>query len=395
MESSIERNRKMIEEYRNISRSSFAQQEKLDELTAENDEIMRELGPGQQAEKLILERPVLSNYLSGFSSELERGVEFADEAETEDIRLSLPVPPGTVRKEKLTRAEVEKLVAEKKNYLAPDDKQVRNVTVSTNGHLKTSEAEEMLKRIAKDPGWRITSNMDTGIIGIITSETARKSRSGKAVQASSVPPYVHAAAMANLKTLFRNAALGVIHQGQYEKDRTLAAMYRFYCGMLYEGQQYGVKITARGYVDGNNFIYTVEAHDIEIISENKNPNSFKSSGVSDGIVSDSDALTEKFNAFSEKIKSQTEKKPLQSPGEARIANFPENSQPVAPADISEGGGRQSSHEENLPPNTLQFSAFFEKFKPHDEIIGEKYRDNPKAQRGGADEEIKLSVTPKT
>ena len=393
-ESSIERNRKMIEEYRTISRSSFAQQEKLDELTAENDEIMRELGPGQQAEKLISERPVLSNYLSGFSSELERGVEFADEAETEDIRLSLPpVPPGTVRKEKLTRAEVEKLVAEKKNYLAPDDKQVRNVTVSTDRHLKTSEAEEMLKRIAKDPGWRITTNMDTGIIGIITSETARKSRSGKAVQASSVPPYVHAAAMANLKTLFRNAALGVIHQGQYEKDRTLAAMYRFYCGMLYEGQQYGVKITARGYVDGNNFIYTVEAHDIEIISENKNPNSFKSSGVSDGIVSDSDALTEKFNAFSEKIKSQTEKKPLQSPGEARIANFPENSQPVAPADISEGGGRQSSHEENLPPNTLQFSAFFEKFKPHDEIIGEKYRDNPKAQRGGADEEIKLSVTP--
>lgn len=393
-ESSIERNRKMIEEYRTISRSSFAQQEKLDEFTAENDEIMRELGPGQQEEKLILERPVLSNYLSGFSSELERGVEFSDEAETEDIRLSLPpVPPGTARKEKLTRAEVEKLVAEKKNYLAPDDKQVRNVTVSTDRHLKTSEAEEMLKRIAANPMLRITSNMDTGIIGIITSETARKSRSGKAVQASSVPPYVHATAMANLKTLFRNAALGVIHQGQYEKDRTLAAMYRFYCGMLYEGQQYGVKITARGYVDGNNFIYTVEAHDIEIISENKNPNSFKSSGVSDGIVSDSDALTEKFNAFSEKIKSQTEKKPLQSPGEARIANFPENSQPVAPADISEGGGRQSSHEENLPPNTLQFSAFFEKFKPHDEIIGEKYRDNPKAQRGGADEEIKLSVTP--
>ncbi|PVY33322.1 hypothetical protein C8D82_15217 [Victivallis vadensis] len=309
------------------------------------------------------------------------------------VLFSLPeklLPPGTVRKEKLTRAEVEKLVAGKKNYLAPDDKPIRNVTVSTDRHLKTSEAEAMLKRIARDPGWRITSNMDTGIIGIITSETARKSRSGKAVQASSVPPYVHAAAMANLKTLFRNAALGVIHQGQYEKDRTLAAMYRFYCGMLYEGQQYGVKITARGYVDGNNFIYTVEAHDIEIISENKNPNSFKSSGVSDGIVSDSDALTEKFNAFSEKIKSQTEKKPLQSPGEARIANFPENSQPVAPADISEGGGRQSSHEENLPPNTLQFSAFFEKFKPHDEIIGEKYRDNPKAQHG----EIKLSVSQK-
>ena len=309
------------------------------------------------------------------------------------VLFSLPeklLPPGTVRKEKLTRAEVEKLVAGKKNYLAPDDKPVRNVTVSTDRHLKTSEAEEMLKRIAANPMLRITSNMDTGIIGIITSETARKSRSGKAVQASSVPPYVHAAAMANLKTLFRNAALGVIHQGQYEKDRTLAAMYRFYCGMLYEGQQYGVKITARGYVDGNNFIYTVEAHDIEIISENKNPNSFKSSGVSDGIVSDSDALTEKFNAFSEKIKSQTEKKPLQSPGEARIANFPENSQPVAPADISEGGGRQSSHEENLPPNTLQFSAFFEKFKPHDEIIGEKYRDNPKAQHG----EIKLSVSQK-
>ena len=362
-ESSIERNRKMIEEYRTISRSSFAQQEKLDELTAENDEIMRELGPGQQAEKLISERPVLSNYLSGFSSELERGVEFADEAETEDIRLSLPpVPPGTVRKEKLTRAEVEKLVAEKKNYLAPDDKQVRNVTVSTDRHLKTSEAEEMLKRIAKDPGWRITTNMDTGIIGIITSETARKSRSGKAVQASSVPPYVHAAAMANLKTLFRNAALGVIHRGWYVNDYVtggdkLQAMARFYVGMQYEGNQYGVKITAKILESGKNNLYSIEAHDIEVIPD------------------------------------YAKKEPLQSPGEARIANFPENSQPVAPADISEGGGRQSSHEENLPPNTLQFSAFFEKFKPHDEIIGEKYRDNPKAQRGGADEEIKLSVTP--
>nr|DAS73004.1 MAG TPA: Chromatin remodeling complex ATPase [Caudoviricetes sp.] len=362
-ESSIERNRKMIEEYRTISRSSFAQQEKLDELTAENDEIMRELGPGQQEEKLILERPVLSNYLSGFSSELERGVEFSDEAETEDIRLSLPpVPPGTVRKEKLTRAEVEKLVAEKKNYLAPDDKQVRNVTVSTDRHLKTSEAEEMLKRIAKDPGWRITTNMDTGIIGIITSETARKSRSGKAVQASSVPPYVHAAAMANLKTLFRNAALGVIHRGWYVNDYVtggdkLQAMARFYVGMQYEGNQYGVKITAKILESGKNNLYSIEAHDIEVIPD------------------------------------YAKKEPLQSPGEARIANFPENSQPVAPADISEGGGRQSSHEENLPPNTLQFSAFFEKFKPHDEIIGEKYRDNPKAQRGGADEEIKLSVTP--
>ena len=361
-ESSIERNRKMIEEYRTISRSSFAQQEKLDELTAENDEIMRELGPGQQAEKLISERPVLSNYLSGFSSELERGMEFSDEAETEDIRLSLPVPPGTVRKEKLTKTEVEKLVAEKKNYLAPDDKQVRNVTVSTNGHLKTSEAEEMLKRIAKDPGWRITTNMDTGIIGIITSETARKSRSGKAVQASSVPPYVHAAAMANLKTLFRNAALGVIHRGWYVNDYVtggdkLQAMARFYVGMQYEGNQYGVKITAKILESGKNNLYSIEAHDIEVIPD------------------------------------YAKKEPLQSPGEARIANFPENSQPVAPADISEGGGRQSSHEENLPPNTLQFSAFFEKFKPHDEIIGEKYRDNPKAQRGGADEEIKLSVTP--
>lgn len=277
------------------------------------------------------------------------------------VLFSLPeklLPPGTVRKEKLTRAEVEKLVAEKKNYLAPDDKPVRNVTVSTDRHLKTSEAEAMLKGIAANPMLRITSNMDTGIVGIITSETARKSRSGKAVQASSVPAYVHAAAMANLKTLFRNAALGVIHRGWYANDYVtggdkLQAMARFYVGMQYEGNQYGVKITAKILESGKNNLYSIEAHDIEVIPD------------------------------------YAKKEPLQSPGEARIANFPENSQPVAPADISEGGGRQSSHEENLPPNTLQFSAFFEKFKPHDEIIGEKYRDNPKAQHG----EIKLSLPP--
>lgn len=357
VESSIERNRKMIEEYRTISRSSFAQQEKLDELTAENDEIMRELGPGQQAEKLILERPVLSNYLSGFSSELERGVEFADEAETEDIRLSLPVPPGTVRKEKLTRAEVEKLVAEKKNYLAPDDKPVRNVTVSTDRHLKTSEAEAMLKGIAQDPIRRITSNIDTGMVGIITTETARKSRSGKAVQASSVPPYVHAAAMANLKPLFRNAALGVIQQGRYENDAdTLDGLYRFYVGMRYEDQQYGVKITAKAYKNGKNTLYSVEAHDIEVFPET------------------------------------AEKKPLRENGEGEKGrpNYSAGPQSHALAENGKGG-------EHLPVKgialTLQFKDFFEKFKPHDEIIGEKYRDNPKAQRGGADEEIKLSVTP--
>ena len=339
------------------------------------------------------------------------------------VLFSLPeklLPPGTVRKEKLTRAEVEKLVAEKKNYLAPDDKPVRNVTVSTDRHLKTSEAEEMLKGIAANPMLRITSNMDTGIVGIITSETARKSRSGKAVQASSVPPYVHAAAMANLKTLFRNAALGVIHQNWYldpadPQSTDVAAMLRLYVGMEYEGAQYGVKITAKSLTNKEHRLYSVEAHDIEIFreaAENKKPlreNGEDEKGYLFSTDPQSHALAEnpargvrqtsskgdlprnsiQPNAFSEKIKSQTEKKPLQSPGEARIANFPENSQPVAPADISEGGGRQSSHEENLPPNTLQFSAFFEKFKPHDEIIGEKYRDNPKAQHG----EIKLSLPP--
>ena len=336
--------------------------------------------------------------------------------DSEKVKFSLPeklLPPGTVRKEKLTRAEVEKLVAGKKNYLAPDDKPVRNVTVSTDRHLKTSEAEAMLKGIAANPMLRITSNMDTGIVGIITSETARKSRSGKAVQASSVPAYVHAAAMANLKTLFRNAALGVIQQGRYENDAdTLDGLCRFYAGMRYEDQQYGVKITAKAYKNGKNTLYSVEAHDIEVLPETAEKKPLRENGEGEkGYLFSTDpqshalaengkggehlpakgiALTKQFNAFSEKIKSQTEKKPLQSPGEARIANFPENSQPVAPADISEGGGRQSSHEENLPPNTLQFSAFFEKFKPHDEIIGEKYRDNPKAQHG----EIKLSVSQK-
>ena len=336
--------------------------------------------------------------------------------DSEKVKFSLPeklLPPGTVRKEKLTRAEVEKLVAGKKNYLAPDDKPVRNVTVSTDRHLKTSEAEAMLKGIAQDPIRRITSNIDTGMVGIITTETARKSRSGKAVQASSVPPYVHAAAMANLKPLFRNAALGVIQQGRYENDAdTLDGLYRFYVGMRYEDQQYGVKITAKAYKNGKNTLYSVEAHDIEVLPETAEKKPLRENGEGEkGYLFSTDpqshalaengkggehlpakgiALTKQFNAFSEKIKSQTEKKPLQSPGEARIANFPENSQPVAPADISEGGGRQSSHEENLPPNTLQFSAFFEKFKPHDEIIGEKYRDNPKAQHG----EIKLSVSQK-
>lgn len=332
------------------------------------------------------------------------------------VLFSLPeklLPPGTVRKEKLTRAEVEKLVAEKKNYLAPDDKPVRNVTVSTDRHLKTSEAEAMLKGIAANPMLRITSNMDTGIVGIITSETARKSRSGKAVQASSVPAYVHAAAMANLKTLFRNAALGVIQQGRYENDAdTLDGLCRFYAGMRYEDQQYGVKITAKAYKNGKNTLYSVEAHDIEVLPETAEKKPLRENGEGEkGYLFSTDpqshalaengkggehlpakgiALTKQFNAFSEKIKSQTEKKPLQSPGEARIANFPENSQPVAPADISEGGGRQTSSKGDLPPNTLQFSAFFEKFKPHDEIIGEKYRDNPKAQHG----EIKLSVSQK-
>lgn len=245
------------------------------------------------------------------------------------------MPPGTVRKEKLTKAEVEKLVAEKKNYLAPDDKPVRNVTVSTDRHLKTSEAETMLKRIADDPGWRITTNVDTGIVGVINYDTARKSRSGKAVQASSVPPYVHAAAMANLKTLFRNAALGVIHRNWYEKNQILngdkiRAMARFYVGMRYEGEQYGVKITAKFMESGRNNLYSIEAHDIEVFPET------------------------------------TEKKPPQSPGEARTASFPDSLRSVPFPDITERGGQQLSQKENLLQNSIQSNAFTEKIKSQTE-----------------------------
>ena len=339
------------------------------------------------------------------------------------VLFSLPeklLPPGTVRKEKLTRAEVEKLVAEKKNYLAPDDKPVRNVTVSTDRHLKTSEAEAMLKGIAANPMLRITSNMDTGIVGIITSETARKSRSGKAVQASSVPPYVHAAAMANLKTLFRNAALGVIHQNWYldpadPQSTDVAAMLRLYVGMEYEGAQYGVKITAKSLTNKEHRLYSVEAHDIEIFreaAENKKPLRENGEGEKGYLFStdpQSHALAEnpargvrqtsskgdlprnsiQPNAFSEKIKSQTEKKPLRENGEGEKGrpNYSAGPQSHALAENGKGG-------EHLPVKgialTLQFKDFFEKFKPHDEIIGEKYRDNPKAQHG----EIKLSVSQK-
>ncbi len=168
------------------------------------------------------------------------------------------------------------------NAMASSDTPVETVSISTPKHYLTSQADTILRaRIRKEQektgsNYLKVSNRMTGMTARITTGSASKMRSGKAVSKSTVKPYVHAAAMLNLEKLFDRAMLGISHDDRKHSESVIR-MHRFFVGMDYEGKRYGVKMTVKEMREGFNHLYSIEAHDIQI-EEMKNPGSEEPSG---------------------------------------------------------------------------------------------------------------------
>ena len=118
------------------------------------------------------------------------------------------------------------------------------------------------KRIRKNIG-NLLNMFSRKILMPTENSTANKIRSGKAVKKSSVPPYVHAKANSMIYELFENSILGVSHAGR-KMDDPILQMHRFYVGMNYEGELFGLKMSVKELKDGYNLLYSMEVHDIEI-----------------------------------------------------------------------------------------------------------------------------------
>ena len=135
-------------------------------------------------------------------------------------------------------------------------------------------------------------------------------------------PEIHAAALLNIEKLLETARLGASHPDWHvhaknfmrgEHKEKAVQIHRFYAAMEYEKNIYGVKMTAREKWNGKTVFYTLEAHDLEI---------------------------QKINPAVENNRGGVAKaaSPVQSPG-------------------------------------IQFSMFFEKFKPIVDLLGLKYKED--------------------
>ena len=86
-------------------------------------------------------------------------------------------------------------------------------------------------------------------------------------------------------------------------DDPILQMHRFYVGMNYEGELFGLKMSVKELKDGYNLLYSMEVHDIEIERIKKPSQSFNREGGwigSKNIEPGSKNL--KFKDFFEKFK---------------------------------------------------------------------------------------------
>ena len=195
-----------------------------------------------------------------------------------------------------------------RNWMADEDMPVETVEATGDMHLLTSMAQSLLKKRLADTkaqtgkDYISVRNEKSGISARITSTTAKKARSGKAVKKSSVAPYVHAKAITMLEELFRKSSLGVSHDGHKDNDSVLQ-MHRFYVGMAYEGKLYGVKLSVKEFKEGYNLLYSLETHDIEV-EELKNPPrlSTEEGGLTEYGNAAPRSMNLKFRDFFEKFK---------------------------------------------------------------------------------------------
>lgn len=238
-----------------------------------------------------------------------------------------------------------------RNWMADENTPVNIVEVTNPVHLTTSMAQNILKKRIEEEKKRTGKNYLevknkslNGMTARIDYDSSYKMKSGKATQKSSVKPYVHAVAMVNIKKLFENAMLGVSHLDRKNEENVLQ-MHRFYVGMKYKGQLYGIKISVKEKRNTGNHIYSIEAHDLEIYAI-KNPESVKPTGDMSGRSPDT----------------------------------------LVP---------HKTWAEPQPPRLwqiLHFNDFFEKFDPLNDLLGPEYsilRDTGKVKKNS--EKISLSI----
>lgn len=174
----------------------------------------------------------------------------------------------SIRAEKLSGAEIVKIAAEKKNYLATDDKKIHYGIAGSGGHKSTvAEVLERLKIHAKSPlRFRLKTNLDTHIPGIISVETFNENRSDLAERSAREYPDAYAFVLSYLESIFESSVLGVIHQGNYKNDTNMInGVYHFYTGLKYQDQIFGVKITAQLYKKDNRLLFYVNPYEIVVL----------------------------------------------------------------------------------------------------------------------------------
>ena len=199
-----------------------------------------------------------------------------------------------------------------RNWMADENMVVETVEATGDMHLLTSMAQSLLKKRLADAkaqtgeDYLSVRNEKSGISARITSTTAKKTISEKAVKKSSVAPYVHAKAISMLEELFKKSSLGVSHDGHKDNDSVLQ-MHRFYVGMAYEGKLYGVKMSVKEFNEGYNLLYSLEAHDIEVEELKKPSPVIHRGGVLDRVRHAAPRSKNlKFSDFFEKFKPQND-----------------------------------------------------------------------------------------
>lgn len=211
------------------------------------------------------------------------------------------------------------------NTMLSGDEDIALIDIPRANNTVYTAEKEIAEKIKKSGGHLIAVNEDQNMRILIQSnnslDEAASEKAVKETLSDGTSAEIHAAALANIEKLLSKARLGASHRDwhTYAKNQqrgtnkeTALQIHRFYSAMQYGDDIYGVKMTVREKQNGSTVFYTLEAHDLDI----------------------------------EKITPETES--------------------------SRGGVVKAALPGRSP--AIQFSAFFEKFKPVDDLLGLKYKN---------------------
>ena len=172
--------------------------------------------------------------------------------------------------------------------------------------IKISDVQNNLRNKAKDQGDITVINQDQRMPIIIESKGISEAGSGVALdstRADSTSPKIHAMALENVEELLKKAKLGASHRDWHNFARNrkqVNQVHRFYVAMKHGVDTYGVKLTVYEWGNGNNKFYTLETHDLEV--KKITPDSKTAGGVRNGTYSPVTTAEIEFSTFFEKFK---------------------------------------------------------------------------------------------